>query len=54
MHGLDYEGIILLVKRQPNFNPKAQREKEVLMDRNWPFPGEGAFVQQEEEPKPKP
>jgi len=34
--------------------PKAQREKEVLMDRNWPFPGEGGFVQQEEEPKPKP
>ncbi len=31
--------------------PKAQREKEILLDRNWPFPGEGPVVQQEEEPK---
>ena len=32
--------------------PKAQREKELLLDTNWPFPGEGPVVQQEEEPKP--
>ncbi|MGA2806841.1 MAG: VCBS repeat-containing protein [Terracidiphilus sp.] len=31
--------------------PKAQREKEVLLDKNWPFPGEGPVVKQEEEPK---
>jgi hypothetical protein len=28
-----------------------QREKEILLDKNWPFPGEGPAVQQEEEPK---
>ena len=33
--------------------PKAQREKEILLDRNWPFPGEGPVVTQEEEPEPK-
>ena len=31
--------------------PKAQREKELLLDTNWPFPGEGPVVKQEEEPK---
>ena len=31
--------------------PKGQREKEILLDKNWPFPGEGQVVQQEEEPK---
>jgi hypothetical protein len=31
--------------------PKAQREKEILIDTNWPFPGEGPQVKQEEEPK---
>ena len=30
---------------------KEQREKEILLDKNWPFPGEGPVVQQEEEPK---
>jgi hypothetical protein len=30
---------------------KEQREKEILMDKNWPFPGEGPVVQQEEQPK---
>jgi hypothetical protein len=33
--------------------PKEQREKEILLDRNWPFPGEGPVVTQEEEPEPK-
>ncbi len=28
-----------------------QREKEILVDTNWPFPGEGQMVQQEDEPK---
>jgi hypothetical protein len=31
--------------------PQAQREKEILLDTNWPFPGEGPAVQQDEEPK---
>jgi hypothetical protein len=30
---------------------KEQREKEILLDKNWPFPGEGPVVTQEEEPK---
>jgi len=34
--------------------PKAEREKEILLDTNWPFPGEGPVVKQEEEPgKPR-
>jgi hypothetical protein len=32
---------------------KEQREKENLLDHNWPFPGEGPVVTQEEEPDPK-
>jgi hypothetical protein len=31
--------------------PKEQREKEILLDKNWPFPGEGSVVQQENGPK---
>jgi hypothetical protein len=31
--------------------PKAEREKEILLDKNWPFPGEGAVVQQDSQPK---
>ncbi len=31
--------------------PKAEREKEILLDTNWPFPGEGPEVPQDEEPK---
>lgn len=36
--------------------PKDQREKELLLDKNWPFPGEGPEVKQEEAPAlaPKP
>ena len=33
--------------------PKEQREKENLLDHNWPFPGEGHEVTQDEEPEPK-
>ena len=32
---------------------KEQREKENLLDHNWPYPGEGSTVTQEEEPDPK-
>ena len=31
--------------------PKEQREKELLLDKNWPFPGEGPEVKQEDAPK---
>jgi len=31
--------------------PKAEREKEILLDTNWPFPGEGPTVKQEEQPR---
>jgi hypothetical protein len=34
-----------------NLVPKEQREKEILLDKNWPFPDEGPVVTQEEEPK---
>ena len=30
---------------------KTEREKEILLDTHWPFPGEGQEVKQEEEPK---
>lgn len=32
--------------------PKEQREKEILMNKDWPFPGEGSEVPQENGPKP--
>ena len=31
--------------------PKVQREKEILLDTNWPFPGEGPQVPQDQEPR---
>jgi hypothetical protein len=31
--------------------PKEQREKQILIETNWPFPGEGPQVPQDEEPK---
>jgi hypothetical protein len=34
-----------------NHVPKAQREREILLDKNWPFPGEGPVVTQDNEPK---
>ena len=33
--------------------PKEQREKEILLNKDWPFPGEGDIVQQENGPKPQ-
>ncbi len=33
--------------------PKATRENQVLLDKNWPFPGEGVTVKQENGPKPQ-
>ena len=34
-----------------NHVPKAEREKELILNQNWPFPGEGAEVPQEDGPK---
>jgi hypothetical protein len=31
--------------------PKEQREKEILLNKQWPFPGEGDIVKQEDGPK---
>ena len=33
--------------------PKKERENELLLNKNWPFPGEGAIVRQENGPPPK-
>jgi hypothetical protein len=33
--------------------PKATREQEILLERDWPFSGEGVEVQQEDGPTPK-
>jgi len=30
--------------------PKDQREKEIQLDKNWPFPGEGPEIKQEDPP----
>lgn len=34
-----------------NHIPRATREKELYLNQNWPFPGEGKTVQQEDGPK---
>jgi hypothetical protein len=51
-------GVHFLENLTVNKVPKEQRGKDLLLDRNWPFPGEGQEVQQEEAPKsanpPKP
>jgi hypothetical protein len=44
-------GVHFFENLKVNLVPKAQREKEILLDKNWPFPGEGPVVKQEEEPK---
>jgi len=31
--------------------PKDEREKEIFLDKSWPFPGEGQVVKQDNEPK---
>jgi hypothetical protein len=45
-------GVHFLENLQVNKVPKEQREKELLLEKNWPFPGEGPEVKQEEAPKP--
>lgn len=45
-------GVHFLENLTINKVPKAQREKEILLEKNWPFPDEGPDVKQEEVPKP--
>lgn len=45
-------GVHFLENLKVNLVPPEQREKEILIDKNWPFPGEGSEVPQDEEPKP--
>jgi hypothetical protein len=48
-------GVHLFENLTVNKVPKEQREKEILLDTDWPFPGEGPVVkQEEEEPNPPP
>jgi len=44
-------GVHFLENLTINKVSKEQREKEILLDKNWPFPGEGKEVEQEEAPK---
>ena len=45
-------GVHFFENLKVNNVPKTEREQEILLDKNWPFPGEGKMVQQEDGPKP--
>ncbi len=44
-------GVHFFENLKVNRVPKAQREKELLLNQKWPFPGEGTEVPQEDGPK---
>lgn len=44
-------GVHFFENKKIDLVPKEQREKEILLDTKWPFPGEGPEVPQDEEPK---
>jgi hypothetical protein len=44
-------GVHFYENRKIDLVPGEQREKEILIDTNWPFPSEGPQVNQDEEPK---
>jgi hypothetical protein len=44
-------GVFFFENMTINKVPKATREKQVLLDTHWPFPGEGVVVKQEDGPK---
>ena len=46
-------GVHFLENLEINRIPRATREQEILLDKHWPFPGEGVQVEQEDGPKPK-
>jgi hypothetical protein len=45
-------GVHFFENLKVNNVPKEQRERETLLNKNWPFPNEGQVVQQENGPKP--
>jgi hypothetical protein len=48
-------GVHFLENLKTDRVPKEQREKEILVEKNWPFTGEGQEVKQEKPPAaPKP
>ena len=46
-------GVHFFENLKVNNVPKTQREQEILLDKTWPFPGEGKVIQQENGPTPK-
>ena len=46
-------GVHLLENLMVNKVPKEQREKQILLNQQWPFPDEGDIVQQQDGPTPK-
>lgn len=46
-------GVHLYENLRVNKVSKEQREKEILLNTNWPFPGEGEIVKQQDEPAAK-
>jgi len=45
-------GVHFFENLKVNNVPKEQREREILLNKDWPFPGEGTEVPQENGPKP--
>jgi hypothetical protein len=44
-------GVHFFENKKVDLVPKEQREKEILLDANWPFADDGPAVPQDEEPK---
>ena len=43
-------GVFFFENLTVNHVPKTTREQQILLNKDWPFPGEGAIVQQENGP----
>ena len=43
-------GVFFFENMTVNHVPKATREGQLLLNKNWPFPGEGSVVQQQDGP----
>jgi hypothetical protein len=46
-------GVHVFENLKVNNVPKSAREETQPLNRNWPFPGEGKEVEQEDGPKPQ-
>jgi hypothetical protein len=46
-------GVFFFENLTVNHVPKATREQQLLLNKDWPFPGEGVIVQQQNGPTPK-